>query len=332
MSYTNDKKNMNEQIARRKNKLILIIKITFIALSVSLVALLITLFATLFLADEPPVIQPASSVEVVGYVGAEQAPTYKKYVTVTDDKDTPEDLLTRLEVNATAVRLNKEGTYPVYYKVKDSSGNESYFTINYKLIKNDYPIEKLNEIVARIAAENGITEDLDTETKIRKIYAFANTIIAWSGGIGTSNIPNINRNNWKTDWIQEAIRTLELYERDECEGDCYSYYSVSKAFFEYFGIKNIGLRRDMAWDNKTDSNGDRLGTHFWQIVSVDGDWYYYDATRLKGSFTNACLITQEKLDSYVTSSGGTYFYKISKQPQCVDYSSAGISVYPQIAK
>ena len=328
MSYKNDVNKMNSDIAERKNKLIFVIKITFVALFVALLALIITLFATLVLADEAPVITAAGPQTVVGYVG--ENPTYKKYVMVTDDKDSSEQIT--LDVNNTAVNINKEGTYKVLYRATDSAGNESYYTLYYKVIRNDYPIEKLNEMIADLAEANGITESLDTETKIRKIYAFANTIIAWSGGIGDSNIPNINRNNWKTDWIEEAIRTLELYEAGVCEGDCYSYYSVSKAFFEYFGIKNVGIRRDKSIDNQTDKNGDRLGTHFWQIVNVDGEWYYYDATRLKGSFTNACLITQEKLDSYVTSSGGTYFYKISKTADCLDFSSAGISSYPTIAK
>ena len=328
MSYKNDVNNMNEAIANRKNKLILIIKITFIALSVSLVALIITLFATFFLHDEAPVITANGSTTVVGYLG--DAPVYKSYVTITDDKDDFEQI--DLKIVSPTMDNNKVGEYPVYYRATDTSGNVSYFTIVYKVIEEKYPIEKLNEMIAEIAEENGITESLDTETKIRKIYAFANTIIKWSGGIGNSNIPNINRDNWKTDWIEEATRTLELYEAEMCEGDCYSYYSVSKAFFEYFGIKNVGIRRDKSIDNQTDKNGDRLGTHFWQIVNVDGEWYYYDATRLKGSFTNACLITQEKLDSYVTSSGGTYFYKISKTPDCLDFSSAGISSYPTIAK
>ena len=278
--------------------------------------------------DEAPVITAAGPQTVVGYVG--ENPTYKKYVMVTDDKDDPGQI--NLDVNSTAVNINKEGIYKVLYRATDSAGNATYYTLYYTVIRNDYPIEKLNEMIAEIAEKNGITESLDTETKIRKIYAFANTIIKWSGGIGDSNIPNINRDNWKTDWIEEAIRTLELYEADICEGDCYSYYSVSKAFFEYFGIKNVGIRRDKSIDNQTDKNGDRLGTHFWQIVNVDGEWYYYDATRLKGSFTNACLITQEKLDSYVTSSGGTYFYKISKTSDCLDFSSAGITSYPTIAK
>ena len=104
---------------------------------------------------------------------------------------------------------------------------------------------------------------------------------------------------------------------------------MSKAFFEYFGIKSVGIRRDMSLDAEE-------GTHFWQIVDIGGGkWYFYDGTRLAGSFSdgshNACLITQEKLSSYKTSKNEDYFYRISKVAQCLDFSSAGINSYPKVS-
>ena len=113
---------------------------------------------------------------------------------------------------------------------------------------------------------------------------------------------------WMTwsDWTEEAVRTLESE-----EGDCYSYYSLSKAFFEYFGIENVGIRRS---ENYEDAEED--GTHFWCVVNVEEGWYYYDATRLAGTFDdgsrNACLITEAKLKSYRGSHGEDYFYKMIK--------------------
>ena len=51
-------------------------------------------------------------------------------------------------------------------------------------------------------------------------------------------------------------------------------------------------------------------------------WYYYDATRLAGTFddgtNNGCLITLSKLQSYRTSKGGSEFYKFDH----TDYPTA----------
>ena len=326
MSYKSDKNKMNKQLSDKKNRLAFIIKITFIALFVSLIALVITLFVVMFVDNEAPVIKPAGAEEVIGYVG--EIPTYKKYVVVTDNLDGNIEP----EVNSTGVNINKEGRYIVRYRAIDSAGNETRYELIYVVKKDSkYKQQKLNEWVEYYAGTLGITKNMGKQEQVERIYSFVNNIIAWSGGIGTSNIPDIDRNNWKIDWIEEAIRTFELYEAGDCEGDCYSYYSVSKAFFEYFGIKNIGLRRNLSLDEDH-------GTHFWNIVDIgNGKWYYYDATKLKGTFAdgtrNACLINQTKLDSYQVTGKDKYnFYMISQTPDCLDFSGAGVNSYPTIAK
>lgn len=327
MSYMSDKKKMDKQINDKKNRLAFIIKITFVALFISLIALIVVLILVVFTDKEPPVIRPAVSDEVVGYIG--EVPTYKKYVVVTDNMDGTIEP----EVNSTAVNINKEGRYTVRYRAIDSAGNETRYELVYIVKKSSqYTKQKLNDWVEYYAQKLQITKSMGKQEQVERIYSFVNKIISWSGGIGMSNIPDIDRNNWKVDWVEEAIRTFELYEQGDCEGDCYSYYSVSKAFFEYFGIKNIGIRRDL-------SLNEDYGTHFWSIVDIgNGKWYYYDATILKGKFTldntnNACLINQEKLDSYEVSGKDKYdFYKLSKIPECLDFSSAGVTSYPTIAK
>lgn len=327
MSYKSDKNKMNKQLNDKKDRLAFIIKITFVALFVSLIALIIVVSIAVFVDKEAPVIKPAGSEEVVGYIG--EVPTYKKYVVVTDNRDGTMEP----DVNASAVNINKEGRYIVRYRAIDSAGNESRYELVYVVKKSSaYTKQKLNNWIEYYADKLQITKNMGKQEQVERIYSFVNKIISWSGGIGTSNIPDIDRNNWKIDWVEEAIRTLELYEQGDCEGDCYSYYSVSKAFFEYFGIKNIGIRRDLSLDEDH-------GTHFWNIVDIgNGKWYYYDATILKGKFTsdgtnNACLINQAKLDSYEVSGKDKYnFYKISKIPECLDFSSSGVTSYPTIAK
>ena len=328
MSYKKDKEQMNNEMELHKKRVMLVIKITFIALAVALVALAVTLVAGLVSGglfasqkDElPPSISARAGTTVIGYIG--ESPTYKKYVTVSDDKDEEP----QLAVNSKEVDINKEGSYTVYYQAMDKSGNKSsVFKITYVVKNKEYSEDKLMDMIAVKVKEIGITDGMSKQKKVEKIFDYVHNLFRYSDD---SNIPNIDRSKWKSDWIEEAVRTIN----DEA-GDCYSYYSLSKAFFEYYDIKNIGIMRS--------PNSTLEGTHYWSIVNIGEDgndkWYYYDATRLAGSFgdgsSNACLITQETLNTHKTSKGATDFYLMTKAADYLDFSSAGgISSLPAISK
>ena len=110
------------------------------------------------------------------------------------------------------------------------------------------------------------------------------------------------------------------------KGDCYSFYAVSKAFFEYFEIENAGIQRS--------ADSSESGTHYWNIVKVEEGWYYFDATRLGGTFSdggrNACLVTEAKLLGYKTSKGGTEFYKLNKTNADFFEADDNGGVFPKI--
>ena len=251
--------------------------------------------------EPPKIVAPTS---VVGYVG--DKPAFKKLIEVTDDNDVD------IEVDADKVNMDKAGTYYVYYTVTDKAGNVSEYRLKYVVKSREYTRDILMSRIEALIEEGEIDEKKTTAAQIREIYSYVNSesTIYFTD---ESNIPNIGRENWdkEEEWIEEAIRTL-----DTEEGDCYSYYALSKAFFEYFEIKNYGIKRAEGYKGAT-----KDGTHFWNVVEVDGAYYYYDATRLNGAFEdgtkNACLITQEKLDSYVPSKGNRnedvpdYFYKMT---------------------
>lgn len=327
MSYKNDREEMNEEMKLRKNQVMLAIKITFLGFAVALVALAV-MFAInifnggLFASDKdetPPSISARAGTTVIGYLG--ESPTYKKYVTVTDDKD--EEPV--LAVNSKNVDINKEGSYTVLYQAKDKSGNKSsVFKLTYVVKSKEYSKDKLMGMIAEKVKEVGITDGMSKQKKVEKIFNYVHNLFRYSDD---SNIPNIDRSKWKSDWIEEAVRTIN----DEA-GDCYSYYSLSKAFFEYYNIENIGIMRD--------PKSSLDGTHYWSIVNIgengEDKWYYYDATRLAGTFKdadNACLITQDTLNSHKTSKGATDFYLMTKAPAYLDFSSAGgINSLPAMAK
>lgn len=322
MSYRSDKEKMKKEAAEYRNKLLFITKITFLAFASLLVIFCITLgLSKLFGGGSgskgkdtiPPSISQNFDIQgfdtfnggVVGYVG--QVPTFKKFILVSDDTDEA-PVISNIEHH---VDNNTEGTYTVKYTVEDASGNVSYFTLQYVVKKAEYSHELLMQTIAELAAELNITKDMTKVEQVRAIYKYVNasSTVRFTD---ESNIPNIDRSKWQSDWREEAVLGLESH-----EGDCYTYYAISKAFFEYFGIENIGIKRAENYEGAEDD-----GTHFWSVVNVgEGNqdlWYYYDATRLSGYFNgdksdnNACLITENKLKTHKTSKGGTYFYRMVK--------------------
>ena len=317
MSYKSDKENMQKEVQAHRKSVFSVIKITFVAFAAFLLTFCITLLLSSVFKwessangdDKAPAITQNMKVEgfetynggVVGYLGV--TPTFKKFISVSDDtNDAPV-----VSINHN-VDINKEGTYTIRYTVEDANGNISYKTLAYEVKREEYSLTQLMALIADKAEELNITKDMSKVQQVRAIYAYVNTAIKFTD---ESNIPSIDRSKWQSDWLEEAVRGLETL-----EGDCYTYYSLSKAFFEYFGIESYGIKRAENYDGaETD------GTHFWCAVNVgEGSdrWYYYDATRLNGYFNgnksdkNACLITEAKLKSHKTSSGETYFYKMTK--------------------
>ena len=314
MSYRDELRAFKKDREKRKKSVFLAVKITVVALAVAIVAT--TVFFIIDIIDKPreatdvgggdgegrdskaPVITLANGTDAI-YLYVGENVSWKTAVKVTDNSGNYE-----LKIDNSEVELDKVGIYSVTYTATDASGNKTTLTVKVVVNKQEYSYGTLMSYIKTKSESLGITDDMSKRQKVEKIYEFANSIAYNKAG---SNIPDIDRDNWQTDWVEEAMRTLS-----EEKGDCYSYYSVSKAFFEYFGIKNEGIQRD-------NSNiPSKEGTHFWFVVNIgEGNtdaWYYYDATRLNGKFSdgtnNACLITLKKLQSYTPSSSLGYdFYE-----------------------
>ncbi len=325
MSYRADMERFEKQLAHRKQRMGMIIKCSIVILAVAIVlggvALGITL-ATGGFSDTPdpdegktsdrkaPVITGPEGNRAVAYLGEPIA--YKSFVSVSDNSGNY-----TLSVDNSKVNQNEMGTYTVKYTAKDDAGNKSEYTLTLIIKNGDYSESKLMALVEQKAKELGITKEMTKEQQVKKIYNYVNSpnLSATLANIrftNQSNTPSqqLSREDWEIDWVEEACRTLSM---SRMEGDCYTYYSVSRAFFEYFGIENVGIQRS---ERSAES-----GTHFWSVVNIgtkeNPKWYYYDATRLGGSFSadggrNGCLITEEKLKSYVTSQGGKEFYLFDK--------------------
>ena len=245
------------------------------------------------------------------YVSVGETVSYKSAVTVTDDGKYT------LDVTNSTVNTDVAGTYSVTYVAKDEAGNSSKLIVKVVVTKSEYTYDMLMGVVEKLVDKLGITNGMTTAQKVRKIYEYVNDPDKNGSSAriyftDESNIPNIDRSKWQTDWVEEAYRTLKPLAdgNSRTEGDCYSYYAASKAFFAYYKIENQGIRRNSAESNME-------GTHFWSVVNVGAStapvWYCYDATRLAGSFSDGsnecCLRTLEELNSYKASQSGKYgFY------------------------
>ncbi|MBR2353274.1 MAG: hypothetical protein IKA76_02080 [Clostridia bacterium] len=282
-------------------------------------AVIVTVVGTVIALNAPdqeaPVIQGPEGDSAVVQLG--QAVSYKSLVSVTDDGGDVE-----LSIDQSRVKLDEEGSYDVIYTATDEAGNSTRYVLRLVVKSRIFRESELMELVAAKAEELELDRDMTKTELVLAIYDYVNSPkrnasnanIKFTNQSNTPNQqgqkdedgnPRKTRRDWKTDWVEEAVRTLEM---DRMEGDCYTYYAVSKAFFEYFGIENVGIQRA--------ENSDEGGTHFWSAVKVEEGWYYYDATRLAGKFgdktNNGCLITEEKLESYRTSKGGEEFYTFDK--------------------
>ncbi len=325
MSYRNDMERFREEQNARRRWVTLIIKITVFALAALILATAATAGITLLIGGDKPEAEedgdgsPSGGFRITGPRGDTvtlmigDKPLYKSYVDVSDES-------AQLDVDNSEVDTSKAGTYRVRYTATNSAGKKATYTLTV-IVSADptYTEERLMTIIAAKAQELGITKSMSKTEQVRKIYDYVKDPNATkdmariyfsdeSNALGQKAQSGI-RTGWESDWVEEAIRTLSM---GRMKGDCYSYYAVSKAFFEYFGIENVGIQRS--------AGSSHSGTHFWHAVNVgtkeSPKWYYYDATRLAGSFSdggsNSCLITEEKLASYRTSKGESGFYTFDK--------------------
>lgn len=226
--------------------------------------------------------------EITGYIG--EGIAYKNAVRVTDNC-----FGVKLEVDSSGVDMSKEGSYVAIYTATDAAGNKVEAIVPVHIRGVRVTEEMLNELISDIVKDWKQTKDKEEICKL--IYEYVNdpTASATSANfvyVGHSNDPS------REDYIREAYLTIK-----NGQGDCYSYFAVSKALFEYFDIENMDIER---------TKGLTRDTHFWNMVNIGTKtkprWYFFDATRFAGKFAlggnNGCLMTEEQLASYKPNSSG----------------------------
>lgn len=209
-----------------------------------------------------PVIEGAQdiSVELGGTV------SYKKGVSVTDNHD-PNPTLT---IDNSAVNLSKVGTYKVYYTATDSSGNRNTVTIRVNVTRRTLTEDDLDLIWPLVddVLDDIITDDMTDMQKAFKIYGWTKKHIRYSGYSD------------KSYWVMGAYDGLTSR-----AGDCYTYFSVSKALLTRAGIANVDVE-------KSDT---RVSRHYWSLIDLGTGWYHFDCCRFAAPRANFFMVTDKEL-------------------------------------
>lgn len=234
--------------------------------------------------DLPPQIRGTQDivVEVGGTV------SYKKDVFVEDDHDP----FPTLEIDNSQVDLNTPGDYPVTYRSTDSAGHTSQVIIHVHVVEpetepvdpmaTEEEIEKMHRLAGNWLKEC-TWEDMSETEELWAIFWYVK-----------NNLKYVNGTD-KTSWVHEAIRGFE-----ECNGDCFTYFSVLKALLEEAGYETVDVTR--------------LGgevRHFWSMVKYKDAWYHIDScprSEQHGKYWYCFLRTDGQLAEFTEIWGEGYYY------------------------
>lgn len=222
--------------------------------------------------------------DLVSYVG--EGISYRNGISVRDNCGGR----VSLEVDSSAVDLQKAGEYPVTYRAVDAAGNVNAITVIAYVYDVRVTEADLYALLDPVIAQN-IPSGVSKERQVRAVYEYVYYSIDYTS---TSD---------KSDWVRAAYDGLRTG-----NGDCYTYFALSKAFFTRLGIENMDMKR-------TEGLVDER--HYWNYVNIGTSesprWYHYDATQIRGAQHSGCLLTAQQVMAYhkmrVDENGvGQYFY------------------------
>ena len=197
-------------------------------------------------------------------------------------------------MNSSAVDLSAEGEYPVIYYATDHAGNVSMAEVTLHVYKEKITLEMLYAVVDPLIQQFGLM-NMEKADQVRAIFQFVHT---------DARIVYVDTSD-KTDWVREAYFCLQ-----NRKGDCFSYFSVSKAFFERLGIENLDVQRLPGFTDDT---------HYWSMVNIAESnenplWYHYDATRIREVSYSGALLTDAQVDAFSEIRSYWYYYDRAKYP------------------
>lgn len=198
--------------------------------------------------------------------------SYKKQITVSDDFDKNPTI----HVDNSAVDLDTPGVYPVIYTVTDSAGNSTVLTLMLTVVERGPDKAATEEYVLYLARQilDEITDDSMSDLQV------AYSIYRWS----KRNIGYISTSD-KTSWVVGAYNAFT-----KRQGDCFSYFSASKALLTAAGIEHADVYRP--------PNSVRKSSHYWLLVNVGDGWYHFDSTPFIYDNSNFFMLTDEEIQAW----------------------------------
>ena len=226
--------------------------------------------------------------DLVCYIGS--GVSYLSGVNAIDDCDAG----VTLTVDTSAVDLKTIGVYDVIYRAVDAAGNITEVRRTLSVYEEEITEDMLNALLDPIL--NSIIRDsMSTKQKLSAIYNYVYENVAY---VSTSD---------KSSWIRAAYNGLK-----NRNGDCFTYFALSKAMMERLGIENMDVERLPEFAIAV---GER---HYWNLVNIGTQtaplWYHFDACHLNDMGRPwGFLMTDEQLIQYsnqrVHASGiAGYFY------------------------
>ena len=172
--------------------------------------------------------------------------SYKKNVTVTDDKDDNP----KLEIDTSSVNPDKRGTYKVTYTATDAAGNVTEKTTTIKIVSakiSEATEETVNAKADEILSEI-ITEGMTQKQQAKAVFDWVVKNITYSETAGIDDL------------LSAAYKGM-FYRI----GDCTVKQKTAEVMLNRLGIKNMEIEKIR------DTRG-----HYWLLIDVGEGWYHYD--------------------------------------------------------
>lgn len=218
---------------------------------------------------------------------------YWEGISVSDNCDGP----ISKQVDLSRLDYSRTGVYEIVYIVTDQVGNQNRYTALVEVVDRLITAEMLYEKLD-VQIQNLGLQGLSVLNQCRRIYSFVNDS-------STIHYKGVSNDPGRISWVREAYLALE-----NGEGDCYTYFALSKAFFERLGIQNLDVQR---------LPGMTEDTHYWSMVNIGTEtaprWYHFDATRLKEPIYTSGILTDAQVQYYSENTRPYfYWYDTSKYP------------------
>jgi len=211
--------------------------------------------------------------DLVAYLGG--GVSYLSGVTAEDNCDGA----VSISVDTSDVDLKSVGVYDVIYTATDAAGNVATFRRTLAVYEQEITEQMLNELIDPILGRI-ITDGMTVKQQLRAIYDYVYDNVAY---VSTSD---------KSSWVRAAYDGLQ-----KRQGDCYTYFALSKAMMERLGIENLDVERAPSVVALVQER------HYWSMVNIGSDadpvWYHFDACHLQDMPKPwGYLMTDEQLAYY----------------------------------